>query len=120
MESQQKQILFVFVSLIGGFLLFAMRLKSPQVHHSIKPNPSPGLLADSAERVEMRKQAIRALFTSRNTLSFCKNASTTKSKGDNKYIKSRYIPRCRHILLNMSSVSKIINKYLYRNIFLFY
>ena len=84
MKSQQKQILFVFVSLIGGFLLFAMRLKSPQVHHSIKPNPSPSLLEDSAERVEMRKQAIRALFISRNTLSFCKHARNTKFKGNNK------------------------------------
>ena len=89
MESQQKQILFVFVSLIGGFLLFAMRLKSPQVHHSIKPNPSPGLLADSAERVEMRKQAIKALFTSRNTLSFCKHTSNKKYKRAHKYIKSQ-------------------------------
>ena len=116
MESQQKQISFVFVSLIGGFLLFATRLKSPQVHHSIKPNPSLSLLEDSAERVEMRKQAIRALFTSRNTLSFCKHPSNTKSKGDKKYIKSLDIPRFRHILLN--SVSKIFKTYLYRNTFL--
>ena len=104
MESQQKQILFVFVSLIGGFLLFALRLKSPQVHHSIKPNPSPGLLADSAERVEMRKQAIRALFTSRNTLSFCKHPSNTKSKGDKKYIKSLDIPRFRHIFFCFQNI----------------
>ena len=93
MESQQKQILFVLASLSGGFLLFALRLKAPQVHHSIKPNPGPNLLEDSAERVEMRKQAIRALFTSRNTLSFCKHPSNTKSKGDKKYIKSLDIPR---------------------------
>ena len=92
MESQQKQILFVLASLSGGFLLFTLGLKSPQVHHSIKPDPSSSLLGDSAERVEMRKQAIRALFTSRNTLSFCKHTSNTKSKGDNKYIKSREIP----------------------------
>ena len=94
MESQQKQILFVLVSLSGGFLLFALWLKAPQVHHSIKPNPSPSLLEDSAERVEMRKQAIKALFTSRNTLSFCKHTSNMKSKGDNQYIKSRDISRC--------------------------
>ena len=87
MESQQKQILFVLASLSGGFLLFALRLKSPQVHHSIKPNPSPSLLEDSAERVEMRKQAIRALFISRNTLSFCKRTSNMKSTGDKQYIK---------------------------------
>ena len=118
MESQQKQILFVLASLSGGFLLFALRLKAPQVHHSIKPNSGPSLLEDSAERVEMRKQAIRALFISRNTLSFCKHPSNTKSKGDKKYIKSLDIPRFRHILLN--SVSKIFKKYLYRNTFLNY
>ena len=98
MESQQKQILFVLASLIGGFLLFALRLKAPQAHHSIIPNPSSSLLEDSNERVEMRKQAIRALFISRNTLSFCKHTSNTKSKGNNKYIKSRDIPWCRHIM----------------------
>ena len=110
MESQQKQILFVFVSLIGGFLLFALRLKAPQVHHSI--NPSPSLLEDSAERVEMRKQAIKALFTSRNTLSFCKHASNTKFKGDNQYIKSRDISRCRHILLNLLFPKYLTNTFI--------
>ena len=110
MESQQKQILFVFVSLIGGFLLFALRLKSPQSHHSINPSPSSSRLEDSAERVEMRKQAIRDLFTSRNTLSFCKHPSNTKSKGDKKYIKSLDIPRFMF--------PKYFKKYLYRNTFL--
>ena len=89
MKSQQKQILFVLASLIGGFLLFVLRLQAPQAHHSIKPKPSSTLLEDSAERVEMRKQAIKALFTSRNTLSFCKHTSNKKSKGAHKYIKSQ-------------------------------
>ena len=91
MESQQKQILFVLASLIGGFLLFVLRLQAPQAHHSIKPKPSSTLLEDSAESVQMRKRAIRALLSSRNTLSFCKHKSNMKSKGDNKYIKSRDI-----------------------------
>ena len=120
MKSEQKQISFVLALLIGGFLdfwifggLFVLRLQAPQAHHSIKPKPSSTLLEDSAERVKMRKQAIRALFISRNTLSFCKHKSNTKSKGEYKYIKSRVIPRCFFL-------SKIINESFYCNIFIFF
>ena len=92
MESQRKQILLIFASLIGGFLLFALRLNAPLIHGNIKhPLPSSNLLDASNERVEMREQAIRALFISKNSLSFCKHKTNTKSKGNNDYITSRDI-----------------------------
>ena len=72
-------MVFILVSLIGGYLIFAMRLKLPQVYSNIKPKPSSRLLEDTNDRLDMRKWANRGLFVSRNTLSFCKQK---EAKGD--------------------------------------
>ena len=82
MEYRQKQILFIFALLIGGILLFALRLKAPPMYGNIKPNPSSSLLNVSNEHIQMRKRAIRALFISRSSLSFCKHTSNTKFEGN--------------------------------------
>ena len=94
MESQQKKMLSIFASILIFALFIStlrlnapQRLKAPEVYGKTKPNP-PSILCDD-ELVDMRKSAIRSLFTSRNTLSFCKHTSNKKSKGDHKYIKSQ-------------------------------
>lgn len=79
MELKQKKMAFILVSLIGGYMIFAMRLNSPQVYSNIKPKPSSRLLEDTNELLDMRKRANRGLFVSRNNLSFCKQK---EAKGD--------------------------------------
>ena len=114
MESQRKQILLtilIFASLIGGYLLSRFQLNAPLIYGNIKPLSSSNLLDVSNERIEMRNQAIRALFHSKNSLSFCKHTNNIKSKGNNDFITSRDIH-----WVNMSSISKIIDEYFYRKL----
>ena len=79
MELKQKKMAFILVSLIGGYMIFAMRLNSPQVYSNIKPKPLSRLFEDTNELLDMRKRANRGLFVSRNNLSFCKQK---EAKGD--------------------------------------
>ena len=92
MKVPERNMLFLLVLSFGGYLIFVWRnvtnnphLKAPPVYSNIyivQDNPgSSNMAGDRKDLADLRRKAIQALFVSKNTLSFCKHASSAKSKG---------------------------------------
>ena len=92
MKVPERKVLFLLVSLFGGYLIFLLSditnsqsRKAPPVYSNIyivQDNPgSSNMAGDRKDLADLRRRAIQALFVSKNTLSFCKHASSAKSKG---------------------------------------
>ena len=77
-HQHQRKFLVVFVVLTGGFFIFMLRhgiaiyLKSIEVCSNVRAVPLITNNGDSNQLDEPRRRAIKALFVSKNTLSFCK------------------------------------------------
>ena len=77
-HQHQRKFLVVFVVLTGGFFIFMLRhgiaiyLKSIEVCSNVSTVPLITNNGDSNQLDEPRRRAIKALFVSKNTLSFCK------------------------------------------------
>ena len=77
-HQHQRKFLVVFVVLTGGFFIFMLRhgigmyLKSIEVCSNVRAVPLITNNRDSNQLDEPRRRAIKALFVSKNTLSFCK------------------------------------------------
>ena len=92
MKVPERNMLFLLVLSFGGYLIFVWsdvtnnpHLKAPPVYSNIyivQDNPgSSNMAGDRKDLADLRRRAIQALFVSKNTLSFCKHASSAKSKG---------------------------------------
>ena len=85
MESHQKTLLYLVALLVGEFLFFV--LKAPQIYDNIKPSTPLRNTDDDLD--DFHKRNMKSRFISRSSLSFCKNTSNDKLKGN----KSPRIPR---------------------------
>ena len=89
MEVPERKVLFLLALLLGGYYIFVLSdvtnnpyLKAPPVYSNIRDNSgSSNMPGDHKDLADLRRRAIQALFVSKNTLSFCKHASSAKSKG---------------------------------------
>ena len=101
-HKHQNKTLVAFVILTGGFFIFMLKhgigmySKASEVCTNVKPVPLSHNNGDDIQVDEPRRRAIKALFISKNTLSFCKHTAHAGLAGENNDYKSR----CIHLFQN--------------------
>ena len=86
-HKHQNKTLVAFVILTGGFFIFMLKhgigmySKTIEVCTNVKPVPLSTNNGDNNQVDEPRRRAIKALFISKNTLSFCKRTIHESLKG---------------------------------------
>ena len=77
-HKHQRKFLVIFVVLTGGFFIFMLRngigmyLKAIEVCSNVRTVTLSTNIGDRNQVDEPRRRAIKSLFISKNTLSFCK------------------------------------------------
>ena len=101
-QNHRRKILVFLVVLMVGFFIFmlrhdvAMYLKQIEVCSNVRNVTLSTNNGDSYRLDEPRRRAIKALFISKNTLSFCKHTTHAGLAGENNDYKSR----CIHLFQN--------------------